>query len=156
MATEFEGMTDEQIIEQLLGKSEPPKGYYRIKRPGYGYNLEIDMQGLTGAKVGKLREQCTIKEKKRGRVVTEFDEEKFNCLLISEATIGLRMVIGDEENPRVIELKGWGDEKLMVKGKLSGPDQVVKRLLWAGELDALGNKVLDLSGYNIELEDVKN
>jgi hypothetical protein len=66
------------------------------------------------------------------------------------------MVIGDEENPRVIELKGWGDEKLMVKGKLSGPDQVVKRLLWAGELDALGNKVLDLSGYNIELEDVKN
>ena len=150
----FEGMTEEQVIEQLLGNSEAPKGYYRIKR----LNLEIDMQGLMASRVYKLREQCTVKEKKKGRVETEFDEELFNCLLITEATTGLRVVTQeatDATEKKAIEFDGWGDKRLM-RGKLSGPDQAVKRMLLAGELDALGNIVLDLSGYNTDLEDVKN
>lgn len=149
----FEGMTEEQVIEQLLGKSEAPKGFYRIKR----LNLEIDMQGLMASRVYKLREQCTVKEKKKGRVETDFDEERFNCLLITEATVGLRVVTQEateKTERKVIEFSGWGDKRLM--SKMSGPDQVVKRMLLAGELDALGSAILDLSGYNTDLEDVKN
>lgn len=149
----FEGMTEDQIIEQLLGKSEAPKGFYRIPRK----NLEIDMQGLMADKVYKLREQCTVKKKVKGRMESELDEERFNCLLIAEATIGLRVVIQkktETTEKKAIEFSGWGDKRLM--SKLSGPDQVVKKLLLAGELDALGSIVLDLSGYNTDLEDVKN
>lgn len=151
----FEGMSEDQIIESLLGKSGAPVGFYRIKR----LNLEIDLQGLLANKVYETREQCTTKKKTKGRIETEFDEEKFNCLLIVQATTGLRVIIQEKtENTekKVIELNGWGDQRFLSKYKLSGPDQVVKRMLLAGELDSLGNSVLDLSGYNTDLEDVKN
>jgi len=152
--TSFEGMTEDQIIEQLLGNSDTPKGFYRIKR----LHLEIDLQGLMASKVYALREQCTIKKKSKGRTEIELDEERYNCLLISEATTGLRVVTQEATETtekKVIEFSGWSDQKLMKK-KFSGPDQVVKRVLLAGELDKLGNEILDLSGYNTELEDVKN
>jgi hypothetical protein len=151
----FEGMSEDQIVESLLGKSEAPVGYYKIKR----LSLEIDLQGLLANKVYETREQCTTKKKSKGRVETEFDEEKFNCLLITQATVGLRVVVQEAtENTekKVIEFSGWGDQRFLSKYKLSGPDQVVKRMLLAGELDSLGNSVLDLSGYNTDLEDVKN
>lgn len=151
----FDGMSEEQIIESLVGKAEAPKGFYKIGR----LNLEIDLQGLMADQVYKTREQCTFKKKAKGRVEIDFDEEKFNCMIIVQATTGLRVIVqeaAEGTEKKVIEFSGWGDKRFLEKYKLSGPDQVVKRILLAGELDALGSEVLDLSGYNTDLEDVKN
>jgi len=66
--------------------------------------------------------------------------EQFNTALIAAATVA----------------PNWGDAKLLAKYNASGPEEVVKRVLLAGELDALGDVVLDLSGFNTELDEVKN
>ena len=44
----------------------------------------------------------------------------------------------------------------MAKYRASGPEEVVKLLLHAGEINQLGDLVLELSEYNTELEEVKN
>jgi len=148
-------MSEDQVIDSLLGNAEMPVDFCKIGR----LNLEIDLQGLIADKVYKTREQCTVKKKSKGQTVVDFDEEKFNCLLIAQATTGLRVVVQEEDEnteKKVIVFSGWGDQRFLSKYRLSGPDQVVKRMLLAGELDSLGSIVLDLSGYNTDLEDVKN
>jgi len=72
--------------------------------------------------------------------VERLEEELFNVSLIAAST----------------PTPNWGDAKLLAKYEASGPEEVIKRLLLAGELSALGDVVLDLSGFNTELEDVKN
>ena len=50
----------------------------------------------------------------------------------------------------------WGDPKLIEKFHSSSGDEVIKRLLLGGEISLLGEAVLDVSGYNVDLDDVKN
>ncbi|MNJ53447.1 Phage XkdN-like protein [compost metagenome] len=55
-----------------------------------------------------------------------------------------------------MKLSGWGDERITSRLKLSGGDEAVRRLLLAGELDAVGDKVLELSGFGVDIADLKN
>ena len=50
----------------------------------------------------------------------------------------------------------WDDPKLLNKLKASSGTEVVKRLLLAGEISLLGEGVLDVSGFNLDLDDIKN
>ena len=68
------------------------------------------------------------------------DEEAFNGALIAAATVK----------------PNWGDPKLTAKFRASGPEEVIKRLLLAGEIAQLGDLVLEISEFNTELEEVKN
>lgn len=54
-----------------------------------------------------------------------------------------------------MKLSGWGDERLTSRLKLSGGEEAVRRLLLAGELDAVGDKVLEISGFGVDIDDVK-
>lgn len=76
------------------------------------------------------------------------DTETFNALLISEATSSLSV--------KGLTLSGWGDPRITSRLKLSGGEQAVRRMLLAGELDAVGDKVLELSGFGVEIADLKN
>lgn len=133
---DIEKLTDEQIIQRLLDSETLPERTVTLPRLG----VPVTLRGLTGKQVFSIRERCTERRERRGQVTERLDEEQFNVALIEAATVS----------------PDWGDSKLRAKFQASGPEEVIKRVLLAGELSALGDAVLDLSGFNIHLEDVKN
>lgn len=139
-----ENMSEEQILDQLFEAAERlPEENVRIQR----LDLLLTLRGLTSSKVDHIRERCTIRKTTKGRTEEKVDTETFNALLISEATVKLKV--------RSLELSGWGDTRITGRMKLSGGEQAVRRMLLAGELDAVGDKVLELSGFGVEIEDLK-
>ncbi|MEN6325787.1 MAG: hypothetical protein ABFD18_06235 [Syntrophomonas sp.] len=133
---DIKDMTDDQILQRLLDADTVPEKTVTIPRLG----VPVTLKGLTGKQVFNLREQCTHRYKERGRDVQRLDEEAFNCGLIALATVK----------------PNWGDQQLMTKFNASGPEEVIKRILLAGELAMLGDEVMDLSGFNLEAEEIKN
>lgn len=133
---DFEKMTEEQILQRLLEADSVPEKTAIISRLG----IPVTLRGLTGKQVYAIRERSTERKERRGKITERLDEELFNTALIAAATVK----------------PNWGDSKLLAKYKASSPEEVIKRILLAGELDALGEAVLDLSGFNTDLEDVKN
>jgi len=133
---EMETLTEEQVLQRLLDADTVPERTVRLERLG----IPVRLRGLTGKQVFSIRERCTERREKRGQTVERLDEELFNVSLIAASTM----------------TPNWGDAKLLAKYGASGPEEVIKRLLLAGELSALGDVVLDLAGFNTELEDVKN
>lgn len=128
-------MTETEIINRLLA-SEIPEKTVSIVRLG----IPVTLKGLTGKEVFALRERCTERNKVKGREVSRLDEEAFNVGLLALATVS----------------PNWGNSALLQKFNASGKEEVIKRLLLAGELATLGDVVLDLSGFNEELDEVKN
>jgi len=134
---DYKDMTDEQILQRLLETDAVPQRTITLPRLG----IPVTLKGLTGKQVFNLRERSTNHwNDKKGREKERLDEEAFNVGLITLATVK----------------PNWGDPKLADKYSASGPEEVVKRLLLAGELSSLGDVVLDLSGFNLELDEVKN
>lgn len=155
----FEGMSEDQILDELFETTKSlPERTVGISRLG----LEITLSGLLAKKIESIRERCTRrKEKRNGKTDVQFDDEKFNALLITSSTteLKLRKKVGEGDKAKEIVVKfesGWGDERLTSRMRLSGGEEVVRRMLLGGELAALGDVVLELSGFDVELEDVKN
>jgi hypothetical protein len=133
---DMEMMTEEQILQRLLDADAVPERTVTIPRLG----IPVTLRGLTGKQVYTIRERCTERRERRGQVTERLDEEQFNTALIAAATVK----------------PDWGDAKLLAKYQASGAEEVIKRVLLAGELAALGDAVLDLSGFNIGLDEIKN
>lgn len=120
-------------------------------------SLRITLRGLTSSKVDSIRERCTIRKTTKGQVTEKIDSELFNATLIKEATSSLEVVRKqDDGQEHTVKLSGWGDERITSRLKLSGGDEAVRRLLLAGELDAVGDKVLEISGFGVDIADLKN
>ena len=134
--SDFENMTEEQILQRLLDADTVPERTVKLERLG----IPVTIRALTAKQVFSLRERYTERKEKRGQVIERLDEEGFNTSLIAAATVQ----------------PNWGDSKLLAKYHASGPEEVIKRILLAGEMQALGDAVLDLSGFNTTLEDIKN
>lgn len=77
--------------------------------------------------------------------------------MIKEATASLEVVKKRENGGEAqsLKLSGWGDDRLISRLKLSGGEEAVRRLLLAGELDAVGDKVLEISGFGVDIDDLK-
>jgi len=134
---DIERMSEEQVIQRLLETETLPERTVTLPRMG----IPVTLRGLTGKQVFGIRERCTDRIKdRRGNINDRIDVEQFNVVLVEAATVS----------------PNWGDTKLKAKFQASGPEEVIKRILLAGELSALGDAVLDLSGFNISLEDLKN
>lgn len=133
---DIENLNEEQVLQRLLDADTIPEKTVKLERLG----IPVTLKGLTGKQVFRIREQCTERRERKGRVSERLDEEQFNTALIAAATLK----------------PNWGDQKLLAKFNASGPEEVIKRILLAGELSALGDVVLDLSGFNTELSEVKN
>ncbi|WP_239616149.1 phage tail assembly chaperone [Cohnella mopanensis] len=132
----YENLTDEQVLQRLLDADSLPERTVRLER----MDIPVKLRGLTGKQVFSIRERCTERKERRGQTTERLDEELFNVSLIAASTVS----------------PNWGNPQLLAKFSASGAEEVIKRILLAGELSALGDVVLDLSGFNTELEDVKN
>ncbi|MCC3374735.1 hypothetical protein [Cohnella sp. REN36] len=136
MSIDYETMTEEQMLQRLLDADTLPERTVLLERLG----VPVKLRGLTGKQVFSIRERSTERKEKRGQTIERLDEELFNVSLIAAATTS----------------PSWGASQLLAKFGASSAEEVIKRILLAGELSALGDVVLDLSGFNTELEDVKN
>ncbi|RMD04905.1 hypothetical protein D9O40_00715 [Clostridium autoethanogenum] len=132
---DLESMTDDEIIEKLLCENELPTKTVFMKR----LEIPVKLKALTAKQVSKLRDQCTSTDKVKGREIRKFDNDAFNMGLIVKATVS----------------PNWNSSKLLNGLKVSSGEEVIKRKLLAGELDSLGDEVLDLSGFNDELKDIE-
>lgn len=133
-----ENMEQAEIITALLAADSEslPTITVPLKRLG----IPVKLKALTGKQVSRVRSfnTRTVKTKQGPKDVT--DNEGFMVGLIALASVNVP----------------WGDPKLIEKHKASSAEEVIKRTLLAGEISLLGEAVLDVSGFNVELEDIKN
>lgn len=149
----LEQLNEQDILDGLFETAANlPEEAVFIGRLG----LRITLRGLTSSKVDSIRERCTIRKTTKGQVTEKIDSELFNAALIKEATASLEVVKKLEGGEQSVKLSGWGDDRLISRLKLSGGEEAVRRMLLAGELDAVGDKVLELSGFGVDIDDVKN
>lgn len=153
--TPYDPVNEQEILDGLFETAANlPEETVFIGRLG----LRVTLRGLTSSKVDAIRERCTIRKTTKGHITEKIDSELFNAVLIKEATSALEVVKKDSagETTSGVKLSGWGDDRLVSRLKLSGGEEAVRRLLLAGELDAVGDKVLEISGFGVDIEDVKN
>jgi hypothetical protein len=134
----MEHMSEEQALRELFEVADRQETVYLPLKDGK--KLSVTLKGLSEKQISQIRDRCTTREKMRGgKVIEHLDDERFNASLVVAATVS----------------PNWGNEKILAEYKLSGPEEVLRRIA-AGYLAALGEKVLDLSGFGVEIEEVKN
>lgn len=136
---EILNMTEEQIIEKLMEPTKVPQATYFIDRVG----IPVTLKGLSEREINRIRKECTYTRKERGKRIEKLDDEEFNAALIEAATV----------------TPNWNNEKLLDSIKASDGKQFIRKKFLAGETSAMGDKVLELSGFDNELEqieDIKN
>lgn len=133
---ELAEMTEEDIINKLLEPTDVPERTYAIDRLG----IQVTLKGLSEREIQRLRKECTKEIRLRGgKRIKELDDTEFNAALIEKATIK----------------PNWSDKRLLSANNLSSGREFIRRKLLAGELLALGDKVMELSGFDEELEEVE-
>lgn len=129
-------MSEEDIISKLLEPTDVPEKTFAIDRLG----IQVTLKGLSEKEIQRIRKECTAERKNRGNRIKELNEEEFNAALIEKSTVK----------------PNWSDKRLTQSMGLSSGREVIKRKLLAGEMVALGDKVMELSGFDDELEEIKN
>lgn len=131
-------MAEADIVAKLLEADSEhlPTVVVPLKRLG----IPVTIKALTGKQVFRTRDRHTRTIQTKNGPTDKIDYESYNTDLIVQASV----------KPR------WDDPKLLSKFKASGGSEVIKRLLLAGEIALLGEAVLDVSGFNVSLDDIKN
>lgn len=128
-------MTEDDIISILAEERPLPTRDVKIERLG----IIVTLVALTEKDISKLRKECTHEKKGRGgKKEKEFDDEEFNIALIEKSAVK----------------PNFNNAKLLKALKLSSGKEVIRRKFLAGEMAQLGDHVLELSGFDDELEDV--
>jgi len=125
-------MTEQNVLEKLLNVDTVPTKTVLLKRIG----IPVTLKGLTNKRVSNIKKECTEIVKRRGKQSKEINEEDFETSLIAASTVK----------------PDWGNTKLMEKYNASRPIEVIKKILLAGEMSLLSDIVLELSGFDDELE----
>jgi hypothetical protein len=134
-------MKEEDILAKLMETHEVPTATIQIPRLG----IQLELKGLTEKEISTIREECTDKRKLKGRTETKVNSADFDAGLIVGATTNF----------------DWNNPKLLATKKASDGKSYIRRQLLPGEISFLTNKILELSGFNDELEeeekeDIKN
>lgn len=133
-------MKEEDILAKLMGTFEVPTATVILDRLG---QIPITLKGLTEKEISKIRKDCTYSRKVKGKTEEKFDGNEFDAGLIVAATTNF----------------DWNNKGLLDSAKASDGKQFIRKKLLAGEISSITDKILELSGFNSELEeaeDIKN
>lgn len=132
---EILAMKEDTIISKLMGDYAVPTGNFNIKRLG----IPIDLKGLKESELKVLRKECMMKPKKvNGRIEEKINSTDYDAAIIVASTTNF----------------DWNNPKLVEKYSVSDGKKVVLKLLLPGEITNLVNRVLELSGFNDDIEEV--
>ncbi|KGO14286.1 XkdN [Clostridium botulinum] len=130
-------MKEEDILNQLLtGEEELPTATVILDR----LKIKLELKGLSEKEISSIRKECSTRKKNKGNWVEKLNDNEFDAGLIVGATTNIN----------------WNDPKLLESKNVSDGKQYIRRKLLAGEITNLVNKILDLSGFNDEIEDVED
>jgi hypothetical protein len=128
-------MKEEDILAKLMGDYTVPAKTFDIKRLG----IRIDLKGLLDKEMKALKKECMMKPKKvNGRWEEKVNGDDYDAAIIMAATTNF----------------DWNNQKLIEKYKVSDGKKVVLNRLLPGERTFLVNKVLELSGFNDDIEEI--
>lgn len=123
-------------LEALLGADINVEEEVFIKRIGEYFTVKA----IDGNTLEKLKEQATHYIGKGKDRRPQLDNNELGRLLISEACID----------------PDFSDERLLKKYGASDAGDCVQKALLAGEINKLGDKVLEISGFIDDEDEVKN
>lgn len=137
VVTDFTAEKEENLLDKLLNVETEVIEYVNLKRFG-----DFKIKGLDQATFNRLKKQCTYPKKNRrtGQITHETNNEQLNALLVVEACI--------EPN--------WRDKRLLDKYNTIDPVDVVQKRLLLGEITSLSEAILEASGFDDGIEEVKN
>lgn len=121
-------MNESDILKKLMGTYEAPTATFSLDRLG----IPVTLKGLVEGEMSRVREECRDKD---GKV----DGNEYDAGLIVAATTNFN----------------WNNKQLLDSIKASDGKQYIIKKLLAGEKQGLINKVLELSGYKGELEEIE-
>jgi len=129
-------MNEEDIVNQLMGEDDLPTCTVILDR----LKIKLELKGLKEDEISSIRKECSVRKKVRGVYEEKLNSAEFDAGLIVGATTNFN----------------WNNEKLLNSLKVSDGKQYIRRKLLSGEISNLVNKILDLSAYNNEIEEVEN
>ncbi len=132
-------MKEEDIISKLMGTYEVPTVTVALERIG----IPLTLKGLSSKEISKIRKECTYPRKVKGKIEEKFEGSEFDAGLIVAATTNFN----------------WNTQALLDHHKASDAKQLVRKMLLAGEISTITDQIMEVSGYNDdleELEDIKN
>lgn len=130
-------MKEEDILNQLLtGEEELPTATVIIDR----LKIKLELKGLTEKEISNIRKECSTRKKNKGIWEDKLNNAEFDAGLIVGSTANFN----------------WNNQKLLAALNVSDGKQYIRRKLLAGEITNLVNRILDLSGYNDEMEDAED
>jgi len=100
-----------------------------------GKQLLFKIKAMTDAEFNDLRKSCTSMKKNRK---VEFDSQRFN----------LQTVIRNTLDPN------FKDSESLKKLGCLNPEEYVQKVLLAGEIATLAQKISALSGFDVDMEDL--
>ena len=130
---------EEDILSKLMGVSETPEATIQIPRLG----IELKVKALTQRELTEIRKECTSRKKVKGEWVEKVNNSEYDAGIIVGASTNFN----------------WNNPKLLESTKSSDGKAYISRKLYPGEISFLVNRVLELSGFNDELqekEEIKN
>lgn len=128
-------MKEDDILAKLMGDYTVPAKTYEIKRLG----IRIDLKGLQDKELKALKKECMMKPKKiNGRWEEKINSDDYDAAIIVASTTNF----------------DWNNPKLIEKYRVSDGKKVVLNRLLPGERTFLVNRVLELSGFNDDIEEI--
>lgn len=130
---------EDDILAKLLGVSETPEATIQIPRIG----IELKIKALTQKEITGIRKECTTRKKVSGVYTEKVNNTEYDAGIIVGASTNFN----------------WNNPKLLESISASDGKAYINRKLFPGEISFLVNKILELSGFNDELqekEEIKN
>jgi len=132
--TDIISKEEDALLKLLEVGDVVPEREIFIRRLG----IKIKVKALKSNEVYEIRERAIIRNERKG--TERLDIERFNVALIKKATIS----------------PDWSDKRLLEKYNVLSGEDVIRKVLLAGEIIEIADIILDLSGFNEEFEEVKN
>ena len=135
-------MKEKDILAKLMGTFEVPTVNTILEIKGLG-KIPMVLKGLSSKEISKIRKECTYPRKVKGKIEEKFDGAEFDAGLIVAATVNFN----------------WNNSELLEYHKSSDGKQLIRKIILAGVISSLTDKIMEVSGYNDELEeidDIKN
>jgi Phage XkdN-like protein. len=129
-------MKEKDILSKLMGTYEVPTVTVVLDRIG----IPLTLKGLSSKEISTIRKECTYSRKVKGNTEEKLDGSEFDAGLIVAATTNFN----------------WKAPELLEHHKASDGKQLIRKMLLAGEISSITGKIMEVSGYNDELEEIED
>lgn len=130
--------TDDELLEALLGAPDEANKKVYMKR----FGMYFEVKAISSEEYSKMEKRCKypVKNPRTHQIEDKTDQEKLSNLLILNACVK----------------PDWSNPKLLAKYNTDDPVKVIRKRLYIGEISQLTEAIMDISGFDDGLEEIKN